>query len=304
MTSETGQLQRILREGRLVVVAEYLPPSRPDAEAVKAAAAQLRGKVDAVGVVDNRMEIMMSAVATAALLRAEGAEPIVHVTTRDRNRIALMSDVLGACALGLRNFLCTSGDHQTLGRERASRNVFDLDSVQLLSVLNRARREGVLFEEGRTIGPCDLCLGATASPKADPAEMQTMRMAKKVQAGANFIVTQPVFDADAFGQWLGSLKQSGSAAKTAILAGILVPPSAAKAREMREKVPGVEIPDAVIKRLESVASEKQKSEAVAVAVELIGRLRALDGVRGFCLMTEGDMAAAVEVIERAELKKG
>jgi len=301
MSSETGRLQQVLREGRLAVVAECLPPSRPDADAVRATAAALRGKVDAVGVADNRMEIMMSAVATAALLRAEGVEPIIHMTTRDRNRIALMSDVLGAQALGLRSFLCTSGDHQTLGRERASRNVFDLDSVQLLAVLDRLRRDGVLFEDGRKAGPCDLLLGATASPSAEPQEMQAIRLAKKVKAGADFVVTQPVFDADAFGRWLESLRPSGIAGKTAILAGILVPPSAARAREIREKVPGVEIPDAVIERLAKAAVEKQRDEAIALAVELIGRLRRLDGVRGFYLMTEGDNAAAVAVIERAGL---
>jgi methylenetetrahydrofolate reductase (NADPH) len=303
MSSETGRLQQVLREGRLAVVAECSPPSRPDAGAVRATAAALRGKVDAVGVMDNRMEIMMSAVATAALLRAEGVEPIVHVTTRDRNRIALISDVLGAHALGLRTFLCTSGDHQTLGRERASRNVFDLDSVQLLAVLDRLRRDGILFEGGRKVGPCDLFLGATASPFAEPQEMQAMRMAKKVKAGADFIVTQPVFDADAFGRWLESLRPSGIVGKTAILVGILVPPSAARAKEIREKVPGVEIPDAVIERLGAVAPEKQKEEAIGLAVELIGRLRKMDGVRGFYLMTEGDNAATVAVIERAGLNR-
>jgi len=297
----TSKFQQMLQKGQFVIVAECVPPSRPDAGAVRAAAAALRGKVDAVGVADNRLEIMMSAVATAALLRVEGVEPIVHITTRDRNRIALMSDVLGAHALGLRNFLCTSGDHQTLGRERASRNVFDLDSVQWLSVLDRLRREGVLFENGRTIGACEMCLGATANPLADPREMQLIRVGKKVKAGADFLVTQPMFDAEVVGQWLGSLQEWGVAGKTAILMGILVVPSAAKAREMREKVPGIVIPDAVIQRLESVGPDRQKAEAIAIAVEVIGRMRGLTGIRGFYLMTEGDHAAAVDVIERVKM---
>jgi methylenetetrahydrofolate reductase (NADPH) len=296
----TSKFQQMLQKGQFVIVAECVPPSRPDAEAVKAAAAALRGKVDAVGVADNRLEIMMSAVATAALLRAEGVEPIVHITTRDRNRIALMSDVLGAHALGLRNFLCTSGDHQTLGRERAARNVFDLDSVQWLSVLDRLRREGVLFEQGRSVGPCEMCLGATANPLADPREMQLIRVGKKVKAGADFIVTQPMFDAEVVEQWLGSLQEWGVTGKTAILIGILVAPSAAKAREMREKVPGIVIPDAVIQRLESVGPDRQEAEAIAIAVEVIGRMRGLNGIRGFYLMTEGDHAAAVDVIERVK----
>jgi len=304
MISKPGRLRQVLREGRLVVVAECVPPSRPDAETVKAAAAAFRGKLDAVGVVDNRMEIMMSAVATAAILVGEGLEPIVHVTTRDRNRIALMSDVLGALALGVSNFLCTSGDHQTLGRERASRNVYDLDSVQLLSVLDRLRREGILFEDGRKVGPCDFGLGATANPNAGPAEWQAIVLAKKVRAGADFIVTQPVFDAEAFAKWLGTFRELPGAGKAAILAGILVVPSAARARELREKVPGIEIPDAHLKRIESVAPEKQQSEAMAIAIEVIRHLRALDGVRGFYVTAEGDNRAAVEVIERADLRRG
>jgi methylenetetrahydrofolate reductase (NADPH) len=298
-----SHLQWVLREGQLAVVAEYVPPTRPDAQAVKATAAALRNKVDAVGVVDNRLEITMSAVATATILQTEGVEPIVHVATRDRNRIALMSDILGAYALGLRNFLCTSGDHQTLGRERASRNVFDLDSVQLLSVLDRLRCEGILFSDGRNIGPCDFCLGAAVNPAAGPAELQAFRLAKKIKAGADFVITQPVFDADAFGRWLADMGIQTASGNVAILAGILVPPSAAVAREMRDKVPGIEIPDAVIARLESVAPEEQRDEAITLAIELIGRLRVLNSVRGFCLMTAGDNAATVEVIEKAGLRR-
>ncbi|KPL11721.1 hypothetical protein AMJ85_03240 [candidate division BRC1 bacterium SM23_51] len=313
MTAETGQLQRVLSEGQLAIVVECIPPAArqaPDAEAVKKTAAVLRDKVDAVGVVDNRSEILMSAVATAAILQAEGIEPIVNVTTRDRNRIALMSDVIGARALGLRNFLCTSGDHQTLGRERAARNVFDLDSIQLLATLDRLRRDGVVFGDESQAGslshrPCDLYLGAVASPDADPQELQAIRLAKKVEAGADFLITQPVFDVDRFGKWLDSLEPSQIAEKAAILAGILVPPSAARTREIRENVPAgwrVEIPDAVIERLESVRPEQQRDEAISLAVELIGRLRALKDIRGFYLMTDGDAAAAVEVIERAGLR--
>ena len=245
----------------------------------------------------------MSALATAAILRAEGVEPIVHMTTRDRNRIALMSDVLGAQALGLRSFLCTSGDHQALGRERASRNVFDLDSIQLLSVLDHLRREGVLFGDGRKVGPCDLYLGATASPFGEPPEPQVIRLAKKVKAGADFLVTQPVFDVEAFARWLESVRPMGVVAEAAVLVGVLAPPSADRARDLNETSPGMRIPDAVIERIGAVALAKQRGEAIALAAELIGRLRGLEGVRGVYLMTEGDNAATVEVIEKAGLNR-
>jgi len=292
-------MEQALGEGRMAVVVEYSPPVVADADAVRAMAAAVRGKADAVGVLDNHLEIMMSAIATAALLRAEGVEPIVHATTRDRNRIALISDVLGARALGLRNFLCTSGDHQTLGRERASRNVFDLDSVQLISVLNHMRRDGILFETSRPIEPCDLYLGATANPFADPQEMHTIQLTKKIQAGADFIVTQPVFDVGGFGQWLQSLRGLGIVEKAAILVGILVPSSDAEAREISRKMPGVEAPEAIISRIASAPPARQRDEAIAIAAELIAGLRALDGVRGFYLMTGRDTNAALELIERS-----
>lgn len=299
MTAETASLKQVLGGEGPVIVAEYEPPTMADGKLVREAAAQLKGKVHAVGVVDNRAEIRMSAVAAAAILRGEGLEPIVHMTVRDRNRIALISDVLGAHAMGLSNILCTTGDHQTLGRERTARNVFDLDAIQLLATLNGIRQDGTLFGNGREVGKCEFCLGATASPIADPPELQTLRMAKKVSAGADFFVTQPVFDVDGFNEWLGSLNGIG---EVPVLAGILAPPTASRAKEINETVPGVEIPESVIQRLESAGSAGEKAEAVKIAAEIVNKLKDLNGVKGLCLMADGDVAMTCEIIDQAGLK--
>jgi methylenetetrahydrofolate reductase (NADPH) len=298
--SDPGQLQRALNNGHMAVIVECVPPKGADVEALRKTAAVLRGKVDAVGVADNRDEIRMSAIAAAALLKNEGLETIVHMVTRDRNRIALVSDVLGAQALGLTNVLCTSGDHQTLGAERAARNVFDLDSVQLLYALDEIRRVGRLFGNGRSIEPCSLTLGAVAHPQADPPELQSIRLAKKVRAGADFIITQPVFDTEAFGRWLESLGPFEIVDRKPILAGILIVPSAARAREINERAPGVRIPEALIEKLEQ-AGPQARATAIRFAAETIERLKSLRGVKGFYLMTEDDPAGAVELIETSGL---
>lgn len=303
MTSESGHLKTALIDKRKAVIVEFTPPAAAGAEAVRAAAAVLRGHVDAVSVADNRHGIEMSSIAAASLFRAEGIETIVHMTTRDRNRIALLSDVLGAQALGLSNILCTSGDHQTLGPDRAARNVYDLDAVQFLATLDRLRREGVLLGNGRKIQPCPLHLGAVASPQADPRELQTMRLAKKVEAGADFLITQPVFDTDEFGTWLESLREWEIADKAAIVAGVLAPPTGARAREMNATMPGVEIPDAVIGRLEAAGVKKERDEAITIAVEVIKGLESNPTIKGFCLMTEGDCEVATAVIKQCGLTR-
>jgi len=303
MTSETGNLRQILDSDRKVVFVEFTPPPTADVGVVRQAAATLRGHADAVSVVDNRHGIAMSAIATASILRAEGVEPIVHMTTRDRNRIALLSDVLGAQALGLSSLLCTSGDHQTLGPDKAARNVYDLDTVQFLATLDRLRRDGVLPGDGRQVEPRPMCLGAVASPQADPRELQAMRLAKKVEAGADFFITHPVFDAGEFAKWLEALAPWGLPGKAAMIVGVLAPPTAAKAREMRARMPGAELPDPVLARLQGVGEERQKDEAIAIAVEIIGRLKTNNGVKGFCLMTDGDYDTAVKIIQQTGLMR-
>jgi len=194
----TSLSERIVR-GAPVLLAEISPPQGVDPAPVRDAARRLAGKVHAVGISDNRERVSMSAMAAASLAAAEGLEPILHVTTRDRNRIALVSEALGAQALGIRNLLCTSGTHQTLGRFRAAKNVYDVDSIQLLKTYAGLPSDGgLLGEEHGLDGAGPFCLGAVASPYADPLDLQIARLLKKTRAGAKFLVTQPVFDLERF----------------------------------------------------------------------------------------------------------
>jgi methylenetetrahydrofolate reductase (NADPH) len=201
MSTQATGLQERIASGKTILLAEIHPPRGADPTPLRAAAKRYAGKVHAVGVSDNRDRVAMSALAAASLLSAEGLEPILHVTTRDRNRIALVSEALGAQALGIRNLLCTSGTHQTLGSCRAARNVYDIDAVQLLQTYAHLASDCGLLGESGLEGAGPFCLGAVASPDADPPALQTLRFAKKTRAGARFLVTQPVYDLDRFEAW-------------------------------------------------------------------------------------------------------
>ena len=172
-------------------------------------AKRFAGKVHALGISDNRDRVGMSALAAASLVAGQGVEPILHVTTRDRNRIALVSEVLGAQALGIRNILCTSGTHQTLGHFRAAKNVFDVDVIQLLQTCANLANDAALVGEEAIAGADGFCLGAVASPNADPLELQMIRLGKKVAAGAGFLVSQPVYDLERFDAWWDEVSRAG-----------------------------------------------------------------------------------------------
>ena len=191
-------LQQRLESGKGVLLAEISPPAEAAPAGVQQLAKRFAGKVHALGISDNRDRVGMAALAAASLVAGQGVEPILHVTTRDRNRIALVSEVLGAHALGIRNILCTSGTHQTLGHFRAAKNVYDVDVIQLLQTCANLASDGSLVGEGAIAGADSFCLGAVASPNADPLELQMIRLGKKVSAGAGFLVSQPVYDLERF----------------------------------------------------------------------------------------------------------
>src|SRR3990172_1867027 len=220
MSTQTTGLQERIASGKTILLAEIHPHRGADPAPLREAARRYAGKVHAVGVSDNRDRVAMSALAAASLVKAEGLEPILHVTTRDRNRIALVSEALGAQALGIRNLLCTSGNHQTLGRFRAARNVYDIDAVQLLQAYAHLDSDGGLFGERGLEGAGPFCLGAVASPDADPRDLQLARLAKKIQAGAKFLVTQPVYDLERLEAWWKEVTRRGLPKQAAILAGI------------------------------------------------------------------------------------
>jgi methylenetetrahydrofolate reductase (NADPH) len=245
----------------------------------------------------------MSALAAASLVAAEGVEPILHLVTRDRNRIALASECLGAHALGVRNLLCTTGTHQTLGICHGARNVFDIDSIQLLQMCSGLPSGGAILEGEGLEFAGSLCLGAVASPFADPLEMQVLRLAKKVSCGAKFLITQPVFDVERFETWWNEVTRAGIHERAAILAGIQPLADAESAAVWARTSPRPMIPEAVLSRLSSETGETaQRAVGIALACETIQRLSGLEGLRGFEIWPDGDDDAALEVIEKSGLR--
>lgn len=297
-------LETLIDDGKRIVVAEIDPPRGCDPEAVRNTARRYKGRVHALGVSDNRGQVNMSALAAASLLAAEGVDPILHVVTRDRNRIALVSDFLGAQALGIRNFLCTSGEHQTLGSFGAAKNVFDIDSVQLLQTYaSLAADASVVGEPSGIGGIAPLCLGATASPFADPVELQVVRLVKKVTAGVRFVITDPVFDLERFNVWWKEVVGQGVHTQVAILVGIMPLTDGEKARAWAERRPDPMIPESVMARICSKEeSTAQRAAGVEIAVETVHRLSETDGVHGFSICGDGDDDAALEVIGKSQLR--
>jgi methylenetetrahydrofolate reductase (NADPH) len=303
MIQRAKSLNERLVGGETILLAETSPPQGADPAQVRDAARRLAGKVHALGISDNRQRVAMSALAAASLVAAEGLEPILHVTTRDRNRIALVSEALGAQALGIRNLLCTSGTHQTLGRFRAAKNVYDLDCIQLLKTYAGLASDGVLLgEEHGLDGAGPFCLGAVASPDADPLELQMARLVKKTSAGARFLVTQPVFDLERFGAWWQEVARRGIHEKAAILAGIQPLCGGPLADVQAGRRPMARVPESILERiLSSSDPAAQRAAAVEIALETIERLSSFRGLRGVSISGEGDFDAAWEVIERSGL---
>ena len=302
MANKTSDLQVRIDSGQQILIAELSPPKSGDPAGVQERARLYAGKVHALGVSDNRDGASMSALAAASLVTQEGVESILHVVTRDRNRIALVSECLGAQALGIHNILCTTGTHQTLGPARMAKNVFDLDSVQLLKAYANLANDGSFVGEERFAGAGPFCLGAAISQHADPFEMQMMRLAKKVEAGAQFVITQPVFDLDRFETFWSAVTSRGFHEKVAILAGIRLLNSADLARAYAESRPRPKIPAAVLERISARSDAKaQHAEGIAIAVETIQRLVETPGLRGFEIRADGDDEAVLSVIEQAGL---
>jgi len=302
MAKEKTGLQRRIESGKSILVAEITPPTGSDAAAMREAARRYAGKVHALGVSDNRDRVCMSALVGASLVVAEGVEPLLHVVTRDRNRIALISDCLGADALGIRNLLCTSGTHQTLGRFRAAKNVFDVDSIQLLQTYAALGSNGALVGEASFQGVGPFCLGAAAAPLADPMELQVIRLAKKVAAGAQFLITQPVFDLERMGTWLTEVMRRGIHEQAAILAGIRPLGSAEEAKALARSRPWPGIPDAVVERITSAGgASAERAAGIEIATETIERLSATSGLRGFQICADSDADAVLEILEKSGL---
>jgi methylenetetrahydrofolate reductase (NADPH) len=280
-------LQEMLGAGKPVILAEIKPPNGAGPDTIRALVKSYSGRVTALGISDNRDEIRVSALAAAALAASEGVEPILHMTTRDRNRIGLVSDCLGAAALGIRNILCTGGTHQTLGTFKNAKGVYDVDPVQLMQMI-ADRSSGI-----------QACIGGVANPFADPVELQLMLIQKKIAAGAEFLITQPVFDFEKFSAWWKKITEAGLDKKTAFIAGVRALCSADEARGCAEERPSPAIPAGVVERLDAKKGKaSQRDEGVKMALETIERLSSLKGLRGFEISCESDNDAALETITR------
>ena len=314
-----SMIERRLEEGRFVVTSELGPPKSADADAIRKKAQLLKGVVDAVNITDNQTAIVrMSSIAAARICIEEGLEPVMQMTCRDRNRIGLQSDLLGAYALGIKNVLALTGDHQCFGNHPESKNVFDIDSIQLVSMIKRMRDEGKFLngEEIRNskkapLVPPRMFIGAAANPFADPFEFRVIRLAKKVAAGADFIQTQCVFDLGRFKRWMAEVVKRGLHERCAILAGIMPVRSARALTYMAECVPGITIPESIIVRMNRAAegvedkkerAKRQSEEGVKIAVETIQAVREMEGVRGVHIMAVEWERIVPTIVEQAGLR--
>lgn len=317
-----SNLERVLRAGHFAVTGELGPPQSADGDVIRKKAALLRGYVDAVNITDNQTAIVrMSSIGSAVIVLQEGLEPVVQMTCRDRNRLAIQSDLLGAYALGVRNLLCLTGDHQTFGNHPTAKNVFDIDSIQLVRMVTAMRDERV-FQSGEPFkGPEPrFFVGAAESPFADPVEFRPYRLAKKVKAGASFIQTQLVYDVPAFARFMEKVRELGLHRQAYILAGVGPLKSPAMARYMNESVPGLRVPSELIERMEAAGApwagkskdeltkEDKKARAAAwqqtgiqICIELIQQLRQVEGVAGVHIMAIEWEEAVRPIVEGAGL---
>ena len=300
--SPESRLKRVLSAGHFAVTAECGPPKGVDPDLLRKKGNFLKGFVDSVNLTDNQTGVVrLCSLAACALLREEGLDPVLQMVTRDRNRIALQSDVLGASALGIRNILCLSGDHQSFGNQADAKGVFDLDSIQLVQVIRGMRdSRRILGGEELSRAP-DLFIGAAANPFADPFFYRVLRLGKKVGAGAEFIQTQCIYDLPKFKEWMGQVRDRGLDRKAFILGGVTPLKSARMAEYMARNVAGMEIPDEVISRMKSAPSKQQRAEGLKICAETIQTLRQIEGVRGVHIMAIEWEEAVSELVKEAGL---
>jgi len=317
-----SQLEKMLRAGHFAVTGELGPPQSADASVIKEKAALLKGLVDAVNITDNQTAIVrMSSIGAGVLVLKEGLEPIIQMTCRDRNRLAIQSDLLGAYALGMRNLLCLTGDHQIFGNHPTAKNVYDMDSLQMVHMMAEMRDKAV-FQCGDAFKgtTASFLIGAAAAPFADPVDFRPLRLAKKVKAGANFIQTQLVYDVDEFAKYMEKVRELGVHKEAFILAGVGPLKSPGMAKYMKNNVPGILVPDEVIDRMTEagkewvgkkaadLAPEEKKArskawqtEGIQVCIDLIKDIQKIEGVAGVHIMAIEWEEAVKPIVEGAGL---
>jgi len=281
LKAETN-LEKLFNQGEFVVTAELGPPKSVSIKLIEKKANFLRGYVDAVNITDNPAAVVhMSSLAASIIAKKNGLEPILQITCRDRNRIAIQSDIIGSAALGINNILCLSGDHQTLGDHPGAKNVFDVDSIQLVSMLKNMRDKAIFQNNEPIKYPPKLFIGAAANPFADPFEYRAIRLSKKIKAGADFIQTQAIFDVERFSRWMEDLRSRGLHQKIYIMAGV-APLKSYKAACFMNNIAGVTIPEEILEKMKN--AKDQKAEGIEICLEIIKKIRKIKGVRGLHIM--------------------
>ena len=284
-----SKLEKILSEGHLAVTSECGPPRGSDPETITKKAELIKDYVDAINITDNQTSVTrMCSLAACIRLKLMGLEPILQMVTRDRNRIALQSDILGAASFDIHNILCLSGDHQSFGDCAQGQNVHDIDSMQLIQTVRYMRDERKF-------------VGAAANPFADPFEIRVPRLAKKIAAGVEFIQTQCIYNLDKFEEWMKGVRDRGLHEKVYILAGLTPMKSVGMARYMKNRVPGMDVPDEIVKRLGDTPKEKQAEEGIKICIESIERLKQVEGVAGFHIMAIEWEEMVPQIVEKSGL---
>ena len=303
-----SNLEKAFASGKFVVTAELGPPKSADIDVIHKKATYLKGCVDAANITDNQTAIVrVSSIAAGKLALDVGIEPIIQMTCRDRNRLAIQSDILGAYLLGIRNCVCLTGDHQVFGNHPTARYVFDLDSVQLIRMLKDMRDEKVFacgdeIKNSKKAEPKEprMFIGGAANPFADPFEFRVARLAKKINAGVDFIQTQCIYDMDRFSEWMKRVCDQGLHEKCKILAGITPLKSAGMTKYMRDNVAGVSVPEYYVDRM--TKAEDPKSEGVKICVEQIQQMQQMEGIAGIHLMAIEWEQMVPEIVDKAGLK--
>jgi len=280
-----SNLEKLLEKGEFVITGELGPPKGTDVDVVKKKAALLKGNVDAVNITDNQTAIVrMSSIVTSKILIDEGLEPTMQMVARDRNRLAMMSDLFGASALGIKNMLCLSGDHQSFGNHPEAKNVFDIDSIQMIHMVKTMRDENKVICGDEIEGDFKMFIGAASNPFADPFQYRVHRLAKKIEAGVDFIQTQCIYDMKRFREFMKQVVDMGLHEKCKILAGITPLKSIGMARYMAANVSGIIIPEDLISRLRGAGKGKVADEGIKITCEQIQEMKEMEGIAGVHLM--------------------
>ena len=308
-----SNLEKVLRAGHFAATGELGPPTSANREVIEEKAQHLKGIVDSVNITDNQTAVVrMSSISVAVMLMELGIEPNIQMTARDRNRIAIQSDLLGAAALGVKNLLCLTGDHQTFGNHPMAKNVFDMDSISMLMMVRDMRDKRVVQSGDKMDVPPRFFLGAAANPFADPFDFRPYRLAKKVKAGANFIQTQIIFNVPKFAEYMKRVGDLGLLDDVYILAGVSPIKTSGAARYMATKVPGMDVPDEYVQRMvdaiKGIPKEEKKArraawqeEGINICVEVIQQVKEIPGVSGVHIMAIEWEEAVPTIVEKAGL---